>query len=189
MHRLFIVAAASPASAAEQLDHELELAERHPPERLGQGLARQQREAARAPARPWPRGGRRSACATRDPDRHGEVAAIVAASGATMERCRPLSAGPVVDGAPRGQPQAGDVPLSNLWPSSSRAQRAHADRPRGRHAPPPPRPHRLRARRPRARGAAAARGLAAAQPRGPSLWRRLTDVHGAVPLLARRPTL
>ncbi len=63
------------------------------------------------------------------------------------------AARPMVDGAPRGEPQAGDVPLSNLRSSSTRAQRAYADRPRRRHTPPPPRPHRVRALPPRARAA------------------------------------
>ena len=64
---------------------------------------------------------------------------------------------PMVDGAPCGEPQAGDVSLPNLRSSATCAQRAHADRPRGRHAPPPARAYRVRACRPLARTASVAR--------------------------------
>ena len=103
----------------------------------------------------------RSACAQGDADRHGDARREGGRERRNNGAVLQPAARPVVDGAPRGEPQAGDVPLSNLRPSPTRAQRAHADRPRRRHAPPPPRPQRVRARRPRARGAAVARGVAA----------------------------
>jgi hypothetical protein len=67
----------------------------------------------------------------------------------------------MVDGAPCGESKAGDVSLSVLWSSSTRAQRAYADRARRRHPPPSPRPHRVRARRPARRQSGPARRVAA----------------------------
>src|SRR6478752_8441063 len=78
----------------------------------------------------------------------------------------------MVDGAPCGEPQAGDVSLSALWSSSSRAQRAYAHRARRGYAPPPPRAHQVRDRRPRERSPRAARRVAA---------------HAAAPALAVAP--
>src|SRR3984893_11387455 len=44
----------------------------------------------------------------------------------------------MVDRATCGESQAGDLSLSFVWSSSTRPQRAYADRPRRRHTPPPP---------------------------------------------------
>ena len=79
----------------------------------------------------------------------------------------------MVDGATCGEPQAGDVPLSSLRPSSAGAQRAlliapEGDTRRRRHA------HSACVLAARERGELPLReDWQRAQPRAPSLWRRL----------------
>ncbi len=74
----------------------------------------------------------------------------------------------MVDGAPCGEPQAGDVSLSDLWSSLARSQRAYADRARRGLTPASPRPHSLRTQGPRRRAVGLA-GRVVAHPTAPPI--------------------
>ena len=125
----------APPSLREQLDRVVELLERHAPQPVREQLPRQQRELT-ARARRATLAQAAVALGLRQRHAHADAGRSRRAWRRRLPRAArqwshvPPSARPMVDGSPRGEPQADDVSLSVLWSSSGGPHRAYADRPR-----------------------------------------------------------
>ncbi len=157
--RLLIGGAAVPA--AEQPDRQVQLPERHAPQAVHRQLIWKQRELPLGGTSLPSRASLALSPRQRDAERRPPSWQRSSRRTARQWSHAQPSGRALVDGASCGEPQAGDVSLSDLWSSASRSQRAYADRPRRGHAPPPPRAHSLRAVGPLPGKAAAARGVVA----------------------------
>ena len=102
--RLFIEGPPARTFVAQQLDREVELSERHPPQRLGQGLPRQLREAARALALGFGRAAGALRLREGDADAHGHARHDRGRERRNNGSMSKPAARQMVDGASCGEP-------------------------------------------------------------------------------------